>query len=181
MLSGGVQRHIELLVFLQHFCTRLQQEGHGRQTQAALVGIFALGMTEFFEFSDICFIKLRNGWHVQPVAMHIERSDLVQLGHWNCFDFSKLTEIYIRHGRYARATGGCSRRWRLQPRFDKPMQIFLLNATLGTASGNLRQINTQFTGQFAHCRTCVDFTVTNGLFNNRVCPGSCRSRCGCSL
>ena len=95
-----------------------------------------------------------------PVTVQVGTGDLLNAGHGHFFDFTKLGEINFwpgQHGHAATGNGdtGGLRGNLLDDALDVVLHVFFQNTALGTAGGNLGQVDTELTGQTTHYRSSV--------------------------
>src|SRR5690606_14263538 len=92
-------------LFAQQVGSGLEQERQHRQLDAGLFRYRFLRLAEVFKFADIGQVELGDMGHVQPAAVQVARTDLLQTCHVLQLDFAEAAEVDFRDLRDTRAAG----------------------------------------------------------------------------
>ncbi len=178
--AAWCQRTVEVRQLLEQMRAGLEQQRQDGQLDAGLLCNGFLSDTERFQLGDISRIELSHVRDVQPAAVQARRTDLHQAGHRHFFDFTEAAEVHDRNRRDTRAAGCASSSGGrcflglLHHGLDVYLHVFFQDATVRTAGADSAQLDTEFTGQLAYGRACVNLGARLGWSSNR----SGRSRCG---
>ncbi len=157
-LAAGGQRTVEVRQFLEQVGAGLEQDRQYGQLDPGLLRRGLLGNAEGFHVGDVRLVELGHVRHVQPAAMQVGGADLHQAGHRHFFHFAELAEVDFRDRRDAGSAGGAGTAGlgALQLLLDEDLDVFLEDATLGTAGFHFAQLDAELARQHAHRRAGVD-------------------------